>query len=280
MLCPVKMGCFNGTQLRLRCLSVALIAPVILLAVFLGSVVYGALVVAAATFGTYEWLRLVAPQTRPRTVGFACVFVAATLIAATLGSMDIGLSTGCFSAFFLYILARREGEEKPGWIVSSFPYMGGFGLALLFLRETPDIGMGVTFYLLLTVWAIDIGAFFVGRGIGGPRLAPAISPNKTWAGLVGGIGGAALVGFYVASFLGAKHPCVTLLFAPVLGVVAQAGDLFESFFKRQAGVKESGDVIPGHGGVLDRVDGLIFAAVCAALVQGAVPSLILWFWKG
>jgi len=120
-------------------------------------------------------------------------------------------------------------------------------------------------WLLFVVWATDIAAYFVGRGIGGPRLAPGISPGKTWAGLAGGMLGAAVVGGAVAAASGGPAGLAVMV-ALVLAVVAQAGDLFESFLKRRAGLKDSGTLIPGHGGVLDRLDGLLFAAPAYALL--------------
>jgi phosphatidate cytidylyltransferase len=157
------------------------------------------------------------------------------------------------------------------------PYMAGGGLALLALRATPGAGAGLTLYLLLTVWATDIGAFIAGRIFGGRKLAPSISPNKTWAGLLGGMAAATLAGYFVATALDADRPAVALALSPVLAVIAQLGDLFESHFKRRAGVKESGDLIPGHGGVLDRIDGLVFAGVFAALFQAAIGQQIQWW---
>jgi phosphatidate cytidylyltransferase len=130
-------------------------------------------------------------------------------------------------------------------------------------------------WLLLVVWTTDIGAYFAGRSIGGPKLAPRISPGKTWAGLVGGMAAAGLVGGLLTALAGAGFWLAAGLGA-LLAAVAQAGDLFESRLKRHAGVKDSGHLIPGHGGLLDRIDGLVFAAPTFALVvalmgQGAAP---------
>jgi phosphatidate cytidylyltransferase len=122
-------------------------------------------------------------------------------------------------------------------------------------------------WLFLVVWATDIFAYFVGRGIGGAKLAPSISPGKTWAGLVGGMLGAAVVGGIVSTATGGPI-WLAIVAAPVLAVVAQAGDLFESLLKRRAGVKDSGTLIPGHGGALDRLDGLLFATPVYALLVG------------
>jgi phosphatidate cytidylyltransferase len=133
------------------------------------------------------------------------------------------------------------------------------------------------FYLLLTVWGADIGAFAAGKLIGGAKLVPSISPSKTWAGLFGGIVLASVMGYFTSLFLGARHPAVALILSAILACVAQLGDLFESYFKRRCGVKESGDLIPGHGGVLDRIDGLVFAAICAFLFQAAIGEKIQWW---
>ncbi len=126
------------------------------------------------------------------------------------------------------------------------------------------------------VWATDIAAFFAGRGMGGPRLAPAISPNKTVAGLIGGVIAAAVAGAVVAVILDARWAADALPFllaglGAILAVLAQAGDLFESWLKRRAGVKDSGTLLPGHGGVLDRLDGLVPVAVVVALIVAATP---------
>jgi len=131
-------------------------------------------------------------------------------------------------------------------------------------------------FLLLTVWANDIGAFVVGRGLGGPRLAPSISPAKTWAGFWGGITAAGLVGGLVALVAGAQAPLAAVVLGAVLAVVGQGGDLFESAIKRRYKVKDSGQLIPGHGGLLDRIDGLVAAAPVLALFQAVVGSRLNW----
>jgi phosphatidate cytidylyltransferase len=124
-----------------------------------------------------------------------------------------------------------------------------------------------TFWAMALVWACDSAAYFAGRAIGGPRLAPAISPNKTWAGFLGGMAGATLFAFALVWLC--ALPAALAWATPVLAVLAQIGDLFESHLKRVAGVKDSGNLLPGHGGVLDRLDGLVATAPVAAL-------LVLW----
>ena len=144
------------------------------------------------------------------------------------------------------------------------------GAALIWLRAEPVDGRGNVLFVLATVWASDIGAYAVGRLVGGRRLAPRISPGKTWSGAVGGLLAGALVGVAAGALRG-------VLVAALLSVLSQAGDLAESAAKRRAGVKDSGALIPGHGGLLDRVDGLLAAAPAAALLVLIFgPGVALW----
>jgi phosphatidate cytidylyltransferase len=184
---------------------------------------------------------------------------------------------GAVLTLVLFLLARRNEDHHAGLIALSIPYMAGSGLALLYLRDAPGYGAALVFYLLLTVWGTDVGAYIAGRSIGGPKLAPSISPSKTWAGLLGGMVLATVFGYFSAVALGAQQPSLSLLFSPLLAVIAQAGDLFESYFKRRSGVKESGDIIPGHGGILDRIDGLVFAGIALALFQATLGERFGWW---
>ena len=153
-------------------------------------------------------------------------------------------------------------NEGPAWRILGLFYAAIPCASLIWLRDVrienvSDAGVRLVLYLLLVVWATDIGAYFAGRKIGGPKMAPAISPSKTWAGLAGGVAAAGAVGGL--SHLFSPFPstlAMAMVLAMILAVLAQAGDLFESWIKRRADVKDSGSLIPGHGGILDRVDGL------------------------
>jgi len=162
-------------------------------------------------------------------------------------------------------------HSGPGWKWAGFAYVGLPCLALLWLRgvetDVPNAGMKLVLYLMFVVWATDIGAYFAGKRIGGPKLAPRISPSKTWAGLLGGMALAGGVGLLCATFTpypSGVSACVWV--GLLLAVVSQGGDLFESWLKRQAGVKDSGTLIPGHGGLLDRIDGMLTGAPLFALM--------------
>ena len=156
-------------------------------------------------------------------------------------------------------------QDGAGWRAAGMLYAAVPCASLIWLRtqsfaSDPHGGAHVVLFIFFLVWATDIGAYFAGRQFGGPKLAPAISPNKTWAGLAGGMLAAAVVGalFHsVTPFPATLGLCI--LIGPLLAIVAQTGDLFESWMKRRAGVKDSGTLIPGHGGLLDRIDGLTFA---------------------
>jgi len=196
-----------------RILSALILAPVALLATWVGSWAFALLIAAGAVIVAWEWTRLVG--------------------------------------------------RSPGWIAGGVVYIAVPVAAILWLR---DQDRETAFWLLLVVWATDTVAYAAGRLIGGWKLYPRISPRKTWAGLVGGIAGAALVGGVVAARLGlAISPWTLAAASALLSLVAQGGDLFESAVKRRFDAKDAGTLIPGHGGLLDRVDGLMAAAPVAAL---------------
>ncbi len=195
------------------------------------------------------------------------------------GCVYIALIIASFAlAFYEWVrLIFPKGKKGIGlgralWLVSYGLCLALSAFALIYLRAVPDSGRALVFYVLAAVWGTDTGAYIAGKSIGGPKLAPKISPNKTWAGLLGGMALAAVFGYGVARITGATHPCIALGFAAFMAITAQAGDLFKSVFKRRAGVKESGRLIPGHGGMLDRIDGLVFAAIALGLFHIANPD--------
>ena len=155
---------------------------------------------------------------------------------------------------------------RPWWLGTGALYLGLASIAFLWLRTDGISGRETTLWLLAVVWSVDIGAFLCGRIIGGPRLAPVISPGKTWAGLIGGLAGAGVAGAVTATVLDQDGVGPLAAGSAALGIVVQAGDLAESWAKRKLGVKDSGNFIPGHGGMLDRVDGLLAASAVVGLI--------------
>ena len=198
-------------------------------------------------------------------VGAALIIVA--LAAAALGGYAFVTLVALASCVIFYEWRRIVRGWGFGWQVAGFLYALVPALALLWIRERSPVGVELLLWVFITTWSVDIGAYFAGRTIGGPKLAPAISPNKTWAGLIGGMIAAALFGGLWAWLL--QLPAILLLLAPPFAVAAQIGDLFESGLKRRAGVKDSGDWLPGHGGALDRLDGLVVVATLTAAAMMA-----------
>lgn len=189
------------------------------------------------------------------------------LIAIALAAVFVGgyafalLAAGVATAVF-YEWTRLTRGWGGGWYVGGLAYALAAALSLLWIRDRSDNGAALVLWVFIIVWSTDIGAYFTGRTIGGPKLAPAISPGKTWAGLYGGIAAATVLGGTWAYFEG-LYP-VAFLLAPLFSVASQGGDLFESWMKRRSGVKDSGRWLPGHGGVFDRVDGLLPVAILTA----------------
>lgn len=251
-------------------------AVVAVVAVQAGSEVFGVLVAVCAAVLAWEWTRLCGGGRFGWTGMVQAAAVVAVVVAAAIGSPALGVALVLGGCVADYLTARFAGREHPRWIAAGIVYIGLPCIALLWLRQVEPGGQSLVLWLLLVVWATDIGAFFAGRLIGGPKLAPAVSPKKTWAGLAGGALSAALVGVVLPLFdPGAPSAAILIWAGGVLAVVAQGGDLGESWVKRHFGVKDASHLIPGHGGLFDRVDGLLAAALVLALWQWATGSAII-----
>jgi len=250
----------------LRLISAIVLAPVPIAAIWFGWPWLPLLVAAAAAVMGWEWARLC----QGGRVGAGGIVLVAALVAATaaaaLAGLAAGLAAAAAGAVLTWAVARLCRDREPGWIA-----IGGFWLALpcvllLWLEGSRNAGPAVLFWILAVVWATDIGAYVVGRRIGGPRLAPRWSPGKTWAGLVGGAAAAGVVGWITAYVLGIAPVLPLVMVSTGLAIVEQFGDLAESMAKRRFGVKDSSGLIPGHGGLLDRVDGLLAVIPVVALL--------------
>jgi phosphatidate cytidylyltransferase len=198
------------------------------------------------------------------------ILIAIALVEALLGGWSFAILVAAIATIMYLEWTRMVGKWGFAWKAYGFVYCLLPALSLLWIRERAEYqGFGTGFDLLIWVflvdWSTDIGAYFAGRAIGGPKLAPSISPNKTIVGLVGGVGSAILLAGAWASFV--KLPSSLLWLAAPFAVAAQLGDLFESGLKRRAGVKDSGTWLPGHGGLLDRLDGLVPVAVLTAALM-------------
>jgi phosphatidate cytidylyltransferase len=193
------------------------------------------------------------------------VLIAAALAAAVQGGTILAVIVAAIATGMFYEWTRLARGWGPAWYAGGFLYALLPALALLWIRERDQHGLYLLIWVFIVTWSTDIGAYFTGRSIGKRKLAPSISPGKTVEGLYGGIAAATLLGGAWALAIGLGKPLLAL--APLCAAAAQAGDLFESGMKRRAGVKDSGTWLPGHGGVLDRLDGLVPVAVLTAVAQ-------------
>jgi phosphatidate cytidylyltransferase len=193
------------------------------------------------------------------------LLIALALIAAVNGGMPLAVFVAAVATAIYYEWMRIVRGWGAGWAIGGFFYALLPALALLWVRERDAQGLVLLIWMFLVTWATDIGAYFVGRAFGRRKLAPSISPGKTVEGLCGGVAAATLIGG--AWVLGTGLSQWLLPLASLFSLAAQGGDLFESWMKRRAGVKDSGAWLPGHGGALDRLDGLVPVAVLTALAQ-------------
>jgi phosphatidate cytidylyltransferase len=198
----------------------------------------------------------------------AIVLAVAAIASAFLGGVVFALVWAALALLCLqeWLTITRGKPGYIGWGLGGVAYASALYYSVLVLRQDPIYGLHAILFLFAIVWGADVGAYFAGRAIGGPKLAPRISPKKTWSGFCGGLLTAALAGSALLAVMGVSLSGWHLLVGLVLAVASVAGDLFESAFKRHFGVKDSGTLIPGHGGFLDRLDGFVIAAVLAAII--------------
>ncbi|MFD2261276.1 phosphatidate cytidylyltransferase [Lacibacterium aquatile] len=265
-----------GRSLVLRIASAAVMLPVAIAAVAYGRPWFDGLLALTAFLMAREWARMTGAGVKGATYLLAGVSLLLVLSLPFEVDGRVLLAAILGGTVLLYGLARLSGAQTPKLLAFGLPAVVLPCAAFVWLRANQEQGVETVLWLMSVVWATDTGAFFFGRTIGGPKLAPKLSPNKTWAGLLGGMLSAGLVGAGVAAACGGS-PYILAPVAVVLAVVSQGGDLGESALKRRFGVKDSGKIIPGHGGVLDRVDGLMpVAPLLALLILVTGRSIMEW----
>ncbi|WP_439579406.1 phosphatidate cytidylyltransferase [Elioraea sp.] len=271
------------SDLSRRAVSALVLGPIALGAIWFGAEWFMVFVAAGTAVLAWEWVHLCGARLR----AFPGLAVPLALLAAGLASVAgawiLALGLLGAGAAVAWAIARQPallpGERRPAaWLAAGVVYIGLAGVGLIWLRDAGDAGRANVLFVVLVVWASDIGAYVAGRMIGGPRLAPAVSPNKTWSGGAGGLVAAIAAGIGVAAVLTpGVAPASVMLVAAAIGLTAQCGDLLESFIKRRFAVKDTSRLIPGHGGLLDRADGLIAAVpVAAALSLALGQGTVLW----
>ncbi len=255
-----------------------MLAPIAIIVAYVGGWLFLCVCALAAGVIFWEWTSLVVRGTDPRIFapGVAALLVALALteerqIGAAVGMIAIGalLAGGIVAAW-----PRPYPASNPAvWGAGGVVYAGAALLGAAILRSDPELGFAALLFLFAIVWATDIFAYLVGRAVGGPLLCPYWSPKKTWAGAIGGLVGGVAAGTVVAYASVGTRPVVAGVLALVLSIVAQGGDLFESAVKRRFGAKDASRLIPGHGGVMDRLDGFLVATLVGALIGSVHQSV-------
>ena len=268
----------DSHNLLMRIVAALVLAPLAIATAYAGGWFWAGLVTLASVGLYLEWLMVVnaAGDIRVTASGSVAIAVAGWCLAA--GHLQVALAA---LALGLAAAALLSGERRR-WIIAGFLYAAAALIASVLVRLDEPEGLIALIFVLLVVWSSDIGGYFAGRGIGGPKLWPRVSPKKTWAGAIGGFAASLAVAAGFAAF-GVGKFLPLLVLAAVLSIASQLGDLFESAVKRRFGVKDSSHIIPGHGGLMDRLDGYVAAIVLAAVfgilrggMDGVGRALMVW----
>jgi phosphatidate cytidylyltransferase len=260
---PLRAVGSRGGELALRVCSALVLVPIAIGTAYLGGWPFAVFWGLAAMGVLWEWISLVA-RSDHRTVlmtGGASLALAVALVAT--GHLLAAVIVLAISTLGVAALAPAKWRT---WIAAGVPYAGALGVAPVVLRSDSEDGFLAVIFLFAIVWTTDVVAYFSGRAIGGPKLMAQVSPKKTWSGAIGGTLAAVIVAFVLAKVMALSGLFAIAMLAVVLSICTQGGDLFESFLKRRFGAKDSGHLIPGHGGLMDRLDGFITASVVAALI--------------
>lgn len=267
-------------DLSVRVLSAAVLIPAVLVDIWFGGLWFEIFAAFLGILMAYEWTVIAHGRSTSQFALHALAALCAAFIPREAGPQAALFAIMIITAVAYAGVAFGPRAKSP-WCFVGVPYVSFPVLALVVLRSDPQWGLHAIIWIMLTVWAADTLAYFAGRLIGGPKLAPVLSPKKTWAGLAGAIAGSAIAGGVYAAYF-APSIFIPIVLAGLLAVVEQAGDVVESAFKRYHGVKDSGSLIPGHGGILDRVDGLVAVTTAAALIgylrvpTSAAQGLLAW----
>jgi phosphatidate cytidylyltransferase len=265
-------------DLAKRVASAVVMAALALGTDWLGGWFFALFWTAAAVIVLIEWEWIVLRRRWPIVLGSACV-VFASLAAAT-GRVAAAFLVVMIGAALVYLIRRPEAGRHLA--AAGVIYAAAIALPIILLRADPVWGATCVLFLFAVVWGTDVMAYFVGRTVGGPKLWPRISPNKTWSGFVGGVVSGAVAGVTVLWFAAVPSYLAVIPIALLLAVTSQGGDLFESWLKRRYGAKDASHIIPGHGGVMDRLDGFVAAGALGFLIgsvrmpDAAATGLLVW----
>jgi phosphatidate cytidylyltransferase len=275
---PAAVAGQGSRNLLMRVIAALVLAPAAIAIAYAGEWLWTALVTLAAIGLYVEWLTIVGAAREMRVAASGVVALAMAGLCLAAGRID----ASCVVLVLGLAAVALLSPERRHWNAAGFGYAAAAEIASVLVRLDQTYGFVALILILLVVWVTDIGGYFAGRGIGGPKLWPRVSPRKTWAGAIGGFAASLVIaGVFAAFGLGKTGP--VLLLGAVLSIASQFGDLFESAVKRRFGVKDSSHIIPGHGGLMDRLDGFVAAVVMAAIfgflrggVDGVGRGLMVW----
>jgi len=265
----------SGSDLLIRVAAAAVLVPVALFAAWMGGVLFSAFIALVGVITALEWTAMVAKGDKKQQYAHILAAIIASFAPFIPFETPILLALAAITVIWALsiVMAMRQTINK--WLVFGVPYIALPMLALILLRADNGVngsaGLIAIVVVFASVWTADTLAYFFGRSFGGPKLMPTVSPNKTWSGFYGAVLGGLLATVLVFYFAGLNNLLAAAFIGAAIGGLEQGGDLYESAAKRKFGIKDSGTIIPGHGGVLDRVDGLMAAAV-AAWAFGAFSS--------
>jgi phosphatidate cytidylyltransferase len=252
-----------GADLKPRIAAAVVMAGLALAVAWIGGFIFAVFWWIASIVVLWEWQRLIGGGRLAERVALGGVFVALAALLALHNSV-LGVVAGLILGAAL--VGWRAGRTHGAWAAAGVVYAGALVSSIVLLRASPGYGMAAVLWVFAVVWGADIAAYFAGRSLGGPRLWPSVSPGKTWSGAIVGALAGAVLGLLLTGWTNRLMPLFWLGLATA--IVSEFGDLFESALKRRFGVKDSSGLIPGHGGLMDRLDAFVAASVFAAIVAG------------
>ena len=274
----------NWSDLSQRLVSGLVLAAVVIAITWSGPVPFAILVAVGSVILCWEWAKMVRRTDFDELLVLHIIAVLMSCGLTAYGKPVTALLVLLIGPAIKFGMTVQREARYLGVSLLGVPYVGLPMMALIWLRMDPVYGFATIIYLFVTVWSVDIFAYIFGRNFGGPKFAPRISPKKTWSGFIGGVSAGMIAGTLFGAYMGNHSVWKLALVTLLIGIFSQLGDLFESAFKRSYNVKDASNLIPGHGGLFDRVDGLVFAAILAALIgwffDAHNPGQALLIWGG
>ncbi len=274
----------NWSDLTQRLISALILATIVLVITWSGAIPFALLVALGAAILCWEWAKMVRGTDFDELLVVHTIAVLVSCGLFATGEYIVALLVLLIGPAVKFVFTADKEAKNLGISLLGVPYIGLPVIAMIWLRGDPEYGFHAILYLFITVWTVDIFAYISGRSFGGPKFAPRISPKKTWSGFIGGVSAGAFAGALFGAYIGNTSLLAIGFVSLLIGVVSQIGDLFESAFKRHFNIKDASNLIPGHGGLFDRVDGLMLGALVAALIavyfDMSNPGKALLIWNG